>query len=162
MNDVASRPPPQPASVSAIYRRLLGYLKPHKGMFTLGILGGAVYSASTASFAWLGKRFGDWVSHPDPRMILLIPLALIVIFIGRGIGNFTQTYCMGYVGRSIVKRMRTEVFRSVLELPAAYFDRTSSGALLSKLTYNSEQVGNACTTSVVILVRAALTVIAMV
>ena len=162
MNDVASGPPPQPASVSATYRRLLGYLRPHKGMFALGILGGAVYSASTASFAWLGKRFGDWVSHPDPRMILLIPLALIVIFIGRGIGNFTQTYCMGYVGRSIVKRMRTEVFRSVLELPAAYFDRTSSGALLSKLTYNSEQVGNACTTSVVILVRAALTVIAMV
>lgn len=163
MNDGASRrAPPQPASVPATYRRLLGYLKPHKGMFALGILGGAVYSASTASFAWLGKRFGDWVSHPDPRMIFLIPLALIVIFIGRGIGNFTQTYCMGYVGRSIVKRMRAEVFGRVLELPAAFFDRTSSGALLSKLTYNSEQVGNACTTSIVILVRAALTVVAMV
>ncbi len=162
MNDVASRPPQAPASVSATYRRLLGYLKPHKGMFALGILGGAIYSASTASFAWLGKRFGDWVAHPEPRMIFLIPIALVVIFIGRGIGNFTQTYCMGYVGRSIVKRMRTEVFRSVLDLPAAYFDRASSGALLSKLTYNSEQVGNACTTSIVILVRAALTVAAMI
>jgi subfamily B ATP-binding cassette protein MsbA len=165
LNDVASRPPPQPASVSATYRRLLGYLKPHSGMFALGILGGAVYSASTASFTELGKIFGDWVSHPmshpEARMMFLIPIALIVIFIGRGIGNFMQTYCMGYVGRSIVKRMRTQVFASVLELPAAYFDRTSSGALLSKLTYNSEQVGNACTTSVVILVRAALTVIAM-
>ena len=147
--------------MSLTYRRLLGYLGPHKGMFALGILGGAVYSASTASFAWLGKRFGDWVAHPDPRMMFLIPIALIVIFIGRGIGNFTQTYCMGYVGRSIVKRLRAEVFRSVLELPAAYFDRTSSGALLSKLTYNSEQVGQACTTSVVIIVRAALTVIGL-
>jgi len=148
--------------VSATYRRLLGYLQPHKGMFGLGILGGAVYSASTASFAWLGKRFGDWVAHPDPRMIVLIPLALILIFIGRGIGNFTQTYCMGYVGRSIVKRLRAEVFGSVLDLPAAYFDRTSSGTLLSKLTYNSEQVGQACTTSVVIIVRAALTVVGLI
>jgi subfamily B ATP-binding cassette protein MsbA len=162
LNDEASRRPPAPPSVSATYRRLLGYLKPHKGMFALGILGGAVYSASTASFAWLGKRFGDWVAHPEPRMIFLIPVALIAIFIGRGIGNFMQTYCMGYVGRSIVKRMRAEVFRSVLELPPVYFDRASSGALLSKLTYNSEQVGNACTTSVVILVRAALTVAAMI
>jgi subfamily B ATP-binding cassette protein MsbA len=162
LNDEASRRPPAPPSVSATYRRLLGYLKPHKGMFALGILGGAVYSASTASFAWLGKRFGDWVAHPEPRMIFLIPVALIAIFIGRGIGNFMQTYCMGYVGRSIVKRMRAEVFSSVLELPPVYFDRASSGALLSKLTYNCEQVGNACTTSVVILVRAALTVAAMI
>jgi subfamily B ATP-binding cassette protein MsbA len=162
LNDVAGRRPPEPVSVSVTYRRLLGYLRPHKGMFALGILGGAVYSASTASFAWLSKRFGDWVAHPDPRMIFLIPIALIVIFIGRGIGNFTQTYCMGFVGRSIVKRLRAEVFRSVLDLPAAYFDRTSSGTLLSKLTYNSEQVGQACTTSVVIIVRAALTVAGMI
>ena len=163
MNDAAGRRPPEPVSVSATYRRLLGYLKPHKGMFGLGILGGTVYSASTASFAWLAKRFGDGTfSHPDPRMVFLIPSALVVIFIGRGIGNFTQTYCMGYVGRSIVKRLRAEVFRSVLDLPAAYFDRASSGVLLSKLTYNSEQVGQACTTSIVIMVRAALTVIGMI
>jgi len=160
--EVASRRPSQPVSVSASYRRLLGYLKPHKGMFALGILGGAIYSASMAAFVWLGQRFGDWVAHPDPRMIFLIPIALVLIFICRGIGNFTQTYCMGYVGRSIVKRFRTEVFGSVLDLPAAYFDRTSSGALLSKLTYNSEQVGTASTDSIVTMVRAALTVMAMI
>ena len=167
MNDLASRRPREPVSVSVTYRRLLGYLKPHKGMFALGILGGTIYSASTASFAWLAKQFGDEISHPaaahpDPRWIVLIPIALIVIFIGRGIGNFTQTYCMGYVGRSIVKRLRAEIFRSVLDLPTAYFDRTSSGTLLSKLTYNSEQVGQASTDSIVIMVRAALTVIGMI
>ncbi|HVS76445.1 MAG TPA: lipid A export permease/ATP-binding protein MsbA [Steroidobacteraceae bacterium] len=159
---MAGRRPGEPVSVSVTYRRLLGYLRPHKGTFALGILGGALYSASMAAFVELGKRFGDWVSHPDPRMIFLIPVALVVIFVVRGIGNFTQTYCMGYVGRSIVKRFRAQVFGSVLDLPAAYFDRTSSGALLSKLTYNSEQIGTACTTSVVILVRAALTVVAMI
>ena len=167
MNDVAGRRPGEPASVAVTYRRLLGYLKPHAGMFALGILGGTLYSASTASFAWLAKQFGDEISHPniahpDPRWIYLIPLALIVIFIGRGLGNFTQTYCMGYVGRNIVKRLRAEVFRRVLDLPVAYFDGTSSGTLLSKLTYNSEQVGQASTDSIVIMVRAALTVIGMI
>ncbi|MGH8294484.1 MAG: lipid A export permease/ATP-binding protein MsbA [Steroidobacteraceae bacterium] len=161
-SDRPCRRAPEPASAPAIYRRLLRYLKPHKSMFALGILGGTVYAASTTSFAWLAKRFGDGTfTHPNPRMIFLIPIALVVIFIGRGIGSFTQTYCMGSVGRSIVKRLRAEVFRSVLDLPAAYFDRTSSGALLSKLTYNSEQVGQACTTSIVITVRAALTVVGM-
>ena len=159
MNDVASRRPREPVSVSVTYRRLLGYLQPHKGAFALGILGGTIYSASTASFAWLAKLFGDGAfSHGDPRMVFLIPILLVIIFVGRGIGNFTQTYFMGYVGRSVVKRLREQVFASVLDLPAAYFDRTSTGTLLSRLTYNSEQVGQASTDSIVIMVRAALTV----
>ncbi len=163
MNDVASRRPPEPVSVSVTYRRLLGYLKPHKGAFALGILGAAIYGASTASFAWLAKLFGDGTfSHPDPRMVYLIPIALVIIFIGRGIGSFTQTYFMGYVGRSVVKRLRGEVFGSILDLPVAYFDRTSTGTLLSRLTYNSEQVGQASTDSIVIMVRAALTVAGMI
>ncbi|MGH8170869.1 MAG: lipid A export permease/ATP-binding protein MsbA [Steroidobacteraceae bacterium] len=156
------RPPREPVSVLVTYRRLLGYLKPHKGAFALGILGGTVYSVSSLGFAWLAKRLGDWIAHPDPRMIFLIPIALVVIFIGRGFGAFTQTYYTGYVGRRIVKRLRAEVFRSVLDLPAAFFDLTSSGVLLSKLTYNSEQVGQAATTSIVIIVRAALSVGALI
>jgi ATP-binding cassette, subfamily B, bacterial MsbA len=166
LNDVArsgsdrpSRRPSEPVPVSVTYRRLLGYLKPHKGAFALGILGGTIYAASTASLAWLAKLFGDGAfSHADPRMVFVIPTLLVLIFIGRGIGSFTQTYFMGFVGRSIVKRLRGEVFGSVLDLPAAYFDQNSTGALLSRLTYNSEQVGQASTDSIVIMVRAALTV----
>jgi subfamily B ATP-binding cassette protein MsbA len=159
LNDVASRRPSEPVSVLVTYRRLLGYLKPHKGAFALGILGGAVYAASTTGLVWLAKLFGDGAfSHADPHMVFLIPIALVVIFIGRGIGNFTQTYFMGYVGRNVVKRLRGQVFGSILDLPAAYFDRTSTATLLSRLTYNSEQVGQASTDSIVIMVRAALTV----
>lgn len=159
MNDVASRRPREPVPVAVTYRRLLGYLKPHKGAFALGILGGAVYAASTTGLVWLAKLFGDGAfSHADPRMVFLIPIALVIIFIGRGIGNFTQTYFMGYVGRNVVKRLRGQVFASILDLPAAYFDRTSTATLLSRLTYNSEQVGQASTDSIVIMVRAALTV----
>jgi subfamily B ATP-binding cassette protein MsbA len=165
LNDVATRrPPSEPVPVSVTYRRLLGYLKPYKGAFSLGILGGTIYAASTTALGWLAKRFGDgtFTHHPDPSTIYLVPIALVIIFIGRGIGNFTQTYFMGYVGRSIVKQLRGDVFRSVLDLPAAYFDRSSTGTLLSRLTYNSEQVGQACSDSIVIMVRAALTVTAMV
>ena len=159
MNDVAGRRAPEPVSVLVTYRRLLGYLRPHKGAFALGILGGAIYAASTTGLVWLAKLFGDGAfSHAAPRMVFLIPIALVIIFIGRGIGSFTQTYFMGYVGRNVVKRLRGEVFASILDLPAAYFDRTSTATLLSRLTYNSEQVGQASTDSIVIMIRAALTV----
>ncbi len=143
------------------YRRLLGYLRPHLGVFALGMLGGAVYAASTASFAYLAQHLGDTLAHPSARMILWIPVALVVLFIGRGIGNFTQTYCIGYVGRHIVKRLRGQVFARMLDLPVAFFDRQAVGALLSRLTYNCEQVGQASTSSIVILVRAGLTIVGL-
>ena len=55
--------------------------------------------------------------------------------------------------------MRARDIRAFLQLPIGYFDRSSSGALLSRLTYNTEQIGNAATDSVTTLVRESLTII---
>ena len=157
-----SAPPPGGGALRA-YRRLLGYLRPYRGRFILGILGGVLFSATMASFALLAKKFGDGTfTHQDPRTIVWVPLALVGLFILRGLGDFIQTYFMGYVGRQIVSQLRREVFRRILQLPIDYFDRSSSGALLSRLTYNTEQIGQATTDSVIIVVRTALTILASV
>lgn len=143
-----------------VYRRLLGYLRPHRGIFILGLLGGALYAATMVSFAAFVKEFLDGTfTNRDPRAITWVPLALVGLFFLRGLGDFTQTYCMGHVSRHIVKRLRREVFERFLHLPIGYFDRGSSGVLLSRLTYNTEQIGNAATDSVTILVRESLSII---
>ena len=155
--------PPLGGGALRAYRRLLGYLRPYRGRFIVGILGGVLFSATMASFALLAKKFGDGTfTHQDPRTIVWVPLALIGLFILRGLGDFTQTYFMGYVGRRIVSQLRREVFRHILHLPIGYFDRSSSAALLSRLTYNTEQIGQATTDSVIIVVRTTLTIIASV
>ena len=141
------------------YRRLLGYLRPHKGAFALGILGGAVYAASASGLVYLAKRVGSLLHHPDPRMIVWLPAATVVLFAVRGVGNLIQTYFMGYVGRRVVKHLRGEVYERVLDLPVAFYDRQAVGSLLSRLTYNCEQVGQATTSSIVILVRASLIIV---
>jgi subfamily B ATP-binding cassette protein MsbA len=155
--------PPLDGGALRAYRRLLGYLRPYRGRFILGILGGVLFSATMASFALLAKKFGDGTfTHQDPRTIVWVPLALVGLFIVRGLGDFIQTYFMGYVGRQIVSQLRREVFRRILQLPIGYFDRSSSGALLSRLTYNTEQIGQATTDSVIIVVRTTLTILASV
>ena len=88
-----------------------------------------------------------------------VPLAVVALFLLRGMGDFTQTYFMGYVGRQIVARLRSEVFRRILDLPMGYFDRSSPAALLSRLTFNTEQIGQATTDSVVVMVRTTLTIV---
>ncbi len=142
------------------YRRLLTYLAPYRGRFVLGMLGGMLFAATMVSFGLFMKKFGDGtLVNRDPRTITWVPLALVGLFFFRGIGDFIQTYFMGEVSRRIVNQLRQDVFRHVLTLPLGYFDRHSSATLLSRLTYNSELVGQATTDSVNMLVRSALTII---
>lgn len=160
MNDVAQAPVFARPTGRAVYTRLLGYLRPHRGAFALGLLGGVVYSASMVSFAYLAKLFADSTgAGGDPRGIVWVPVVLVVLFFFRGLGDFTQTYFMGSVGRRIVKRLRSELFERILKLPIGYFDRSSSGVLLSRLTYNTEQIAQAATDSAVNLVRESLTIV---
>jgi ATP-binding cassette, subfamily B, bacterial MsbA len=141
------------------YKRLLSYVRPHRAMFLLGVLGAGLFAASMVSFAKFAKEFGDGTfENRDPKTIVLLPLALIGLFALRGIGDFVQTYCMGHVGRHVVKRLRSQIFERMMQLPIGYYDRNSSSVLLSRLTYNTEQVGQAATDSVVVTVREALTV----
>jgi len=142
------------------YKRLISYLQPHRGMFMLGMLGAVVFSISMVSFTAFAKVFGDGTfENRDPRTIVWLPLALIGLFLLRGLGDFTQTYCMGYVGRSIVKRLRGQIYERMLHLPVGYYDRNSSSVMLSRLTYNTEQIGQAATDSVLVTLREALTII---
>ena len=167
MNDVRSPSSAHAAPAAAAggalgtYRRLLGYTRAHRLQFTVGMLGAILYAATQTSFAVLAKLFGDaTLQQRDPRSIVWVPLAVVGLFILRGLGDFTQTFFMGYVGRRVVARLRGEVFRRILDLPIGFFDRNSSAALLSRLTYNTEQIGQATTDSVVVLIRTTLTIVA--
>jgi subfamily B ATP-binding cassette protein MsbA len=159
LSDVRS--PTQPESGSALhtYRRLLGYVRPYRAQFTAAILGGVVYSATMASAAYFVKQFTDTLTDRNPHTIVLAPLILIGLFILRGLGDFLQTYYMGYVGRRIISQLRGEVFRRILQLPIGYFDRHSSAALLSRLTYNTEQIAQATTDSIMVVVTTILTIV---
>jgi len=152
----------QRSSDSALhaYRRLLRYIRPYRARFVLGIFGAVLFALTNTSFALFAKVFGDGTfTHQDPRTIVWIPVGLVGLFFLRGLGDFTQTYNMGYVGRRIVNQIRSEVFRRILMLPVSYFDRNSSAALLSRLTYNTEQIGQATTDSIIIVVRTTLTIV---
>jgi subfamily B ATP-binding cassette protein MsbA len=153
--------PPLTTGSLRTYRRLLGYLRPHRWQFMFGILGGIVFSLVMASFSLLAKEFGDGTFvHRDPRTITWVPLALVGLFFLRGLSDFIQTYFMGYVGRQIVNQLRREVFQRILMLPIGYFDRNASAVLLSRLTYNTEQIGQATTDAIVTAVRNTLIIAA--
>ncbi len=142
-----------------VYRRLLGYARPHLGMFMIGVVGMLLFAASDAALVWLVKEFfkGAFVA-PDQRTLALVPPAVFLLFLIRGVGDYVSNYFPGWVGRQIIKAIRGELFAHYLELPTLYFDRQASGEMLSRLTYNTELVAEAATTSITVMIRDTLTI----
>jgi len=146
-----------------VYRRLLGYARPHWGMFSIGVVGMLMFAASDAALVWLVKEFfrGAFVK-PDPRILALVPPAVFILFLVRGIGDYVSNYFPGYVGRQVIKAMRGQLFAHYLRLPTLYFDRQASGEMLSRLTYNTELVAEATTNSITVMIRDTLTIAALI
>ena len=162
MNDSARAAVLVSPDAGRIYRRLLGYAAPHWGMFAIGVLGMVLYAATDASTAWLVREFlNTTFFERDPQALWFIPVAIIVLFFLRGMGDYLANYFPGWVGRQIIKAMRGELFAHYLRLPATYYDRASSAQMLSRLTYNVELVAEATTNSVTVLIRDTLTIVAL-
>ena len=151
------------SSVVRVYRRLLGYVLPFWKIFALAILGMLVYAVTQPAFAALIKPLLDksFVQH-DPRSIRLIPLLVVLLFVLRGLAGFFATYFINWVGRCVIKTLRAQAFAQLLRLPASYYDASSSGMLISKLTYNIEQVAEATTNAITVLIRDGLTIIGLI
>ncbi len=150
-------------SVLKVYGRLMTYALPHWKRYVLAIIGMSIYAFTQAAFAALVRPLMDkgFVLH-DLSSISLLPLEVVALFLSRGVADFLATYNISWVGRSIIKRMRHETFAQLLRLPSRYYDISSSGILVSKLTYNIEQVAEATTNAVTVMVRDGLTIVGLI
>jgi subfamily B ATP-binding cassette protein MsbA len=167
-----------------LYRRLLGYVVPYWYIFLFSMAGYVVYSlgnvlladmmqflldalndsgeSSTGIVSGFAYRFYD----PDEMTRLefariAVPIAMVLLASTRALGFFVGTYFMNHVARNLIHELRCELFNKMLVAPSAYYDSHSQGILISKITFNVEQVTGAATKALKIFVREGLTVIAL-
>lgn len=147
-------------TAAGIYKRLLGYATPYWRVFIIAALAMICFAATDTGFAALMKPMldGNFIEH-DPAAIRFVPLALIALFVLRGLAGFISRYGMSWIGRRVIQVLRRELYHQLLRLPAAYFDRNPSGRLLSRLTFDVEQVAEATANAVTILIRDSMTLI---
>lgn len=145
-----------------LYKRLLGYVKPHWRAFALAVVGFVIYAASSTALAEMMKRLTDGIQNPDADFRFFLPLFVVLMFASRGLGTFLSTYFMAYVGRYVIHTLRCDVFAHLLHLPGRFFDQHSSGHLVSRVTYHVEQVAGAATNAVTIILREGLFVVGLV
>ena len=71
-----------------------------------------------------------------------MPLAVIALMLMRGVTSFVSSYCISRVSGMVVMQMRRRLFGHMMRMPVAFFDQQSTGTLLSRITYDSEQVAS--------------------
>jgi subfamily B ATP-binding cassette protein MsbA len=128
----------------------------------IGVLGMLLFAATESALAYLVKQFlnGAFV-RKNPDILWKVPIAVVVLFSLRGIGDYVANYYPSWVGRQVIKGLRRDVFAHYLRLPTAYLDQQQSGHMLSKLTNNIELVAGAATTAAISLLGDSLTLIGL-
>jgi subfamily B ATP-binding cassette protein MsbA len=152
----------------AIYKRLLAISASYWLVFIGVALAAAIFAASDTGFAYLMRTLTEIVAagdELDARQALIkkwLPLAVLLLFITRGVTNFLSSYGMGWIARQVVKELRAKVFGRYIELPTRFFDERSSGQLLSKLTYDVTQIAESASNAVIVLFKDTLTILLLV
>ena len=124
----------------ATYKRLLGYIRPYWVIFVLSVLGFLLGSGAEAYFM---RLFGDLIDAWDPNALtaaLTIPITMFVVAVVRGLGEIVGETLLSQISFSVVHNIRTQLFDQLLQMPSAYFDASSQGHVVSRLTYNVAQL----------------------
>jgi ATP-binding cassette, subfamily B, bacterial MsbA len=145
------------------YRRLLRYVRPYWWIVAAVVVPAALYALVGMVVPFLVGDFLNQLQDPaggagNPWRS---PLYIVVGFPIRGAMDILTVYGLAWVGRSVIRDLRSEVFAHYLGLPARYFDQGSSGVLISRLTYNTEMVAEAISNAVVIMLRDSLAVLTL-
>jgi subfamily B ATP-binding cassette protein MsbA len=146
-----------------IYTRLLQYLKPYRmrlvgaGFFML------LTSGLIASQTYLIKPILDKVLiGKNLELARLLPPALILVTLVKGLTWYVRDYFMGYVGQRIVNDIRDELYAHIQSLSFSFFTRTPTGVIISRIVNDVNMVQGAMTKAPASLVQGVMTMVTLI
>ncbi|NRB41702.1 MAG: lipid A export permease/ATP-binding protein MsbA [Pseudomonadales bacterium] len=168
-----------------LYKRLLSYVWPLRWAFVLSFLGFALFAAMDVLAVDLLQYLIDALGGESPvpvqektgiisrvlhqvmdfrpndmsQVQIIIPVLMISVSLTRAVGNFTGSFFMKYVGNKVVNQLRLDLFAHMVRLPMAYISAKNSGQLISRITFNVEQVTGGVTNALTIIFREGMIVI---
>ncbi|WP_374962586.1 lipid A export permease/ATP-binding protein MsbA [Spongiibacter tropicus] len=159
----------------AIYTRLLKYVIPFWPLFVLSVLGFSFYSGVQVMLADMMQLIVDYIGdnvQPGEGGVTAkimwalggddfhlgsartwIVVALVLLGVGRGLGFFAGNYFIAGISHRLVHVLRLELYKKMQFVPSSYFDRNSTGVMVSKITFNVEQVTGAAVNALKVVLR---------
>ncbi len=145
------------------YRRLFTYVRPYRHRLVWAIVCGVLVSATTTSAALLVKPvLDDIFMARDATKLLFFPLVIVLLYAVRGLLHYGHAYLMRSIGQRVIRDMRHQLFTHIQSLPLAFFHRTHSGTLLSRITSDVALLERAVSSAVNDVIRQGLTMVGLI
>ena len=145
------------------FKRLLRYAKPYKLGFIVAIVGMLGYAGIDVYFlSKLQVLIDEGLEGTNPDFMKWAPAFVVGAFVFRGLFHFIANYCLAWVGNHVVTDLKQHLFEHIMRMPVAFHDKESTGNLISKLTYDTEQVLNSVSKAILVIVQQSAFVIGLI
>ena len=141
-----------------VFFRLLEYARPHRARLAAALGAMVLYGAASAGVAALIQPIFDDVL-PNRENLVPIAIAILVVYLLKGIGAYLSSYLMTDVGQRVVRDLRNVLFRHILGQSAAFFSLQTTGRLMSRLTNDVSQVQRAVSDTIGDVARESLSLV---
>lgn len=144
------------------FQRLWVYIRVYKLGLSAAVVALIINAiADTYMISLLKPLLDEGFGNAESDFLRLLPLLIFGMMVVRGLSGFVSTYCLSWVSGNVVMKMRRAIFSQFMHMPVAYFDKESTGGLLSRITYDSEQVAGATSRALVSIVREGASIIGL-
>lgn len=144
------------------FRRLWPMIAPFKaGLIVAGVALILNAASDTFMLSLLKPLLDDGFGKADRSVLIWMPLVVIGLMVLRGITSYISSYCISWVSGQVVMNMRRRLFGHMMGMPVAFFDKQSTGTLLSRITYDSEQVASSSSSALITVVREGASIIGL-
>ncbi|GMQ47061.1 lipid A ABC transporter ATP-binding protein/permease MsbA [Vibrio sp. 10N] len=136
------------------FKRLWTYIREYKTGLVVAVIALVINAAAdTYMLSLLKPLLDEGFGDVESNFLKILPLIIIAMMFIRGLSGFVSTYCLSWVSGKVVMHLRRGIFNHFMHMPVSFFDKESTGGLLSRITYDSEQVAGATSRSLVSIVR---------
>ncbi|MFB9995765.1 lipid A ABC transporter ATP-binding protein/permease MsbA [Providencia rustigianii] len=141
-------------STKQTFSRLWLTIAPFKAGLIVAAIALIINAAGDAFMISLLKPLLDeGFGKADNDTLKWLPIAILGLMVVRGASSFVSTYCVSWVSGKVVMSMRRKLFGHMMGMPVSYFDQQSTGTLLSRITYDSEQVASSASGALITIIR---------
>ena len=145
---------------SVISRLINNYLLGHKTTIFIALLMMIISAGATGLHAWLVQPALDEVLiKGNTDMLLLIPIAIILVTLCKGLATYTHSYQMSKVAHSVIAKLQAQMFEKLMYLNLTYFNDSKSGNLISRLINDTYFLRMAIVKSVTAVIKDILVIV---
>ncbi|NIY81534.1 lipid A ABC transporter ATP-binding protein/permease MsbA [Vibrio hepatarius] len=144
------------------FKRLWIYIRLYKAGLAVAVVALIINAAAdTYMVSLLKPLLDEGFGNAESDFFRVLPLIILGMMVIRGLSGFVSSYCLSWVSGNVVMLMRRSIFKQFMHMPVAFFDKESTGGLLSRITYDSEQVAGATSRALVSIVREGASIIGL-